>query len=149
MAAPTPRPKTGRRLALSLAALVAAGLAVALAIWGWPIVRGYQLFHGHGTLQAKILGGVTLPAAASSCVNCHDGQVSGGPRTIARLDRASLSTPRTPRGGLPVVYDEASFCRLLRDGIDPASVLVSRLMPRFEISDADCAALFAYARMRP
>lgn len=145
MAVPTPRPKTGRRLALLVAVLSAAGLA----LWDWPIVRGYQLFHGHGALQAKILGGVALPAAASSCVNCHDGAASGGPRTIARLDRASLSTPRTPRGGLPVVYDEASFCRLLREGIDPASVLVSRLMPRFDISDADCAAIFAYARMRP
>lgn len=137
-----------RRIGVAVVLGVAV-LAVALAVWLWPAAHGYMLFHGHSGLEAKIQSGVALPAAAAACVNCHDGAATGGPRPIARLDRATLSTPRTPRGGAPVFYDEASFCRLLREGIDPASVLLNRLMPRFTISDADCAALFAYARIRP
>lgn len=132
-----------------VAALGVVVLAVALSAWLWPVARGYVLFHGHARLEAKIQGGIDLPSSATACVNCHDGAATGGPRPIARLDRAALSTSRTPRGGAPVYYDEASFCRLLREGIDPASVMLNRLMPRFTISDADCAALFAYARMRP
>ncbi|MFC3695173.1 hypothetical protein [Chenggangzhangella methanolivorans] len=137
-----------RRFAVAALVVVALAAAAVLA-WRSPIARGYMLFHGHAALEAKIFSGVALPVSASACVNCHEGAASGGPRAIARLDRTTFSAPRTPRGGAPVSYDEASFCRLMREGVDPASVMVSRLMPRFDVSDADCAALFAYVSRRP
>ena len=102
-----------------------------------------------------------LPALASRCVNCHSAG-SVAPNTVAasaapaaasaatnssfapRLTRQRLTEPIARRGGPPSRYDEASFCRLLRTGIDPAYVLIPRNMPRYELPDADCHALWMH-----
>ena len=48
------------------------------------------------------------------------------------------------RGGPPSGYDRGTLCRLLREGIDPAHVMVTRTMPRFDLDDAACAALWTH-----
>ena len=54
------------------------------------------------------------------------------------------------RNGPPSRFDEASFCRLLRTGVDPADIVVPRAMPRYAIDDTDCRALWAYlSRLEP
>jgi len=89
-----------------------------------------------------------LPAAATRCVNCHAGVAS-----TAALDSAVFATPlhvgtlrlaMSRRGGPPSTYDASSLCRVLRDGIDPAFVIVDQAMPRYQASDAQCAALWAW-----
>lgn len=89
-----------------------------------------------------------LPAAATRCVNCH----AGVART-ASLDSAAFATPLhagtlqlaiSRRGGPPSTYDASSLCRVLREGVDPAFVVVDQAMPRYQASDAQCAALWAW-----
>lgn len=87
-----------------------------------------------------------LPAAATRCVNCHaTGATAGQSLTAAfgpSLDSDTLSRAISRRGGPPSRYDAVSLCRLLREGIDPAWVMVDASMPRYEVSDAQCQALW-------
>jgi hypothetical protein len=105
--------------------------------------RGERLFRGEESLAAEVQGqGVPLPAEASRCVNCHSGPAAPA------LDRASLLGRVSRRNGPPSRYDEASFCALLRSGVDPALVVVLRVMPRYEVDEAQCHALFAFVTSR-
>jgi len=67
---------------------------------------------------------------------------------IARLSRHSLASLQPRRGGPPSRFDDSSLCRLLRTGVDPAHVVIQRSMPRYELSDADCRALWAHLSKR-
>lgn len=91
---------------------------------------------------------IDLPAAATRCINCH-----AGVATTDALGAAAFATPlhagtllhaMSRRGGPPSTYDAASLCRVLRDGIDPAFVIVDQAMPRYPASDAQCAALWTW-----
>jgi len=112
--------------------------------------RGHDLFSGAAPLRGTIVGHANaLPPQAARCVNCHGGSTAGPTAAAASaasfgplLTRTSLTQPVARRGGPPSRYDRATFCRLLRDGIDPAYVIIPRAMPRYEISDADCEALW-------
>jgi len=53
------------------------------------------------------------------------------------------------RGGPPVAYEQASFCRTLRTGVDPSHIVLPRTMPRFEADDTQCAALWDYLTQGP
>lgn len=118
-------------------------VALALATSSAPaseLRAGEAIFVGERALAARLGGDVTpLPPAATRCANCHR-DARFGPV----LDAASLAESRARRGGPPSRYDAASLCRLLRTGVDPADVVITRAMPRYAISDADCAALWHY-----
>jgi hypothetical protein len=105
--------------------------------------HGQGIFWGDRPVPAYIAGqDFALPASASRCGNCHGEQA---PQRIAPvLTAASLTQATSRRGGPPSRYEPASFCRLLRTGVDPAFVVVPRAMPRYDLSEADCAALWAY-----
>lgn len=135
-----------------LAALACAGLAATAAPW-WQArlqtqalrSQGLALYLGQAPLPAQLRGHEeALPGHAARCSNCHEGAQPIGPR----LDAAWLAQPQARRGGPPSRYDAASLCRLLREGIDPAKVLVSRAMPRYTLTDSDCAALWAHLLSR-
>ncbi len=64
------------------------------------------------------------------------------------LDADALARPQARRGGPPTRYDAASFCSVLRTGIDPASVVLAQQMPRYDLADQDCADLWAWLRER-
>ncbi|PZQ13586.1 MAG: hypothetical protein DI565_13650 [Ancylobacter novellus] len=148
MTAPPAAPAArGRRLG-AVIAVAAATILMAAAVAVWPWAKGYALYHGYLSMPATIAGtGVALPASASRCVNCHEG--SGGGRIgIAPLDGSTLAIGRRRSGGAMTVYDRESFCRMLRDGVDPSLVTVSRVMPRFALSDADCDALWRWTSGR-
>ncbi len=133
-----------------LAALVFAHGAFASD--GASAVRGKQLFEGEQALTARIVGqDFALPTEASRCVNCHglaQNSASSAPTASQRvgpaLTRAALTDAVRRRGGPPSRYDEASLCKLLRSGVDPAHVIILRTMPRYEISDADCRSLWQH-----
>lgn len=64
--------------------------------------------------------------------------------SLRRSIGASCAKPGRARGGPPVAYEAATFCRTLRTGVDPAHVVLPRAMPRFEVDDVQCAALWDY-----
>jgi hypothetical protein len=107
--------------------------------------RGERLFVGEEPLQGAITGhDDPLPAFASRCVNCHDPAASEKANYGSKLTRAALLEAAARRGGPPSSYGAGSFCRLLRTGIDPAHIVIMRAMPRYEIDDAQCLAIWNY-----
>lgn len=143
---------------MTAAALWAAAFASTAAPGGdAEPAHGQRLFAGTEPMRGRIAGHAdALPALASRCVNCH----APGRSTVAApaasaaaptntsfaplLTPAYLTVPVARRGGPPSRYDEATFCRALRTGIDPAYVIVSRSMPRYDVNDADCRALWRH-----
>lgn len=114
---------------------------------------GKRLFMGELALTARIAGNdLPLPADGSRCTNCHDGNNaaagSGTPAFAPPLAASTLLTERKRRGGPPTRYSLESFCSLLRTGIDPASVLVARAMPRYDLDTEKCRALWNYIKAR-
>lgn len=115
--------------------------------------RGRLLYLGQSPLVARIAGqDFALPAHASRCANCHLPSASAANATTAAdtqrvgpvLTPAMLTEPTRRRGGPPSRFDSATFCRLLRTGVDPAHVLIERTMPRYHISDTDCSSLWRH-----
>lgn len=98
-----------------------------------------------------------LPQQAVRCVNCHRPE-SGPTGSVAATDSAALATdkfapalgPRlltqsvARRGGPPSTYDRNSFCKLLREGVDPAHVMIPQAMPRYTLTDEECEALWLF-----
>ena len=127
------------------------------------VAAGKALFDGSVPLKARMVGHETdLPPSAVRCANCHTRQgpppaaasarglaalPGASPRDIyaAALSRAALLQDRPRRGGPPSCYDQAAFCRVLRDGIDPASVIVTQTMPRYSVSEQECHDLWTFA----
>lgn len=146
------------------AALVAALLAAVplTAVWGNQAAapgrgasdrsaerlrgRGEAIFAGRRPVLGRIRGHDSdLPPEVVACRQCHPPSRSsgdGGTAAAPFLDRQLLLRPIQRRGGPPSVYDLQSFCKLLRTGIDPAYVLIDRIMPTYAMSDTDCAALW-------
>jgi hypothetical protein len=110
--------------------------------------RGRALFHGELRLTARMVGhDDALPQEAVRCRNCHSKQPGAGdaaqdfaPLLNARTLQAAL--PR--RGGPPSKYGVKALCRVLREGIDPAHVVIQQAMPRYSVSDGECEALWNY-----
>jgi hypothetical protein len=120
-----------------------------------PIARGAEatapegrnLFFGAAALRGRIATHPNmLPGTVLRCANCHaQGRGPDVARSVApRLDRAWLVEPQARRGGPPTRYDGAAFCTLLRLGQDPAHVLINVQMPRYEIGERECDALWRF-----
>jgi hypothetical protein len=118
--------------------------------------RGAALFDGRTPLAGRVVGhAVALPPAATRCANCHEqanatpsapGAASAPFATV--LDGAGLGSMRVRRGGPASRYDAASLCGVLRSGTDPAHVMISTTMPRYDITDAQCLELLAFLAAR-
>ena len=129
----------------------AALLALLLGAAAKPelVAQGQKLYTGESQLSARMVGHTqVLPQEAVRCVNCHQRE-SDPPREATenfgpRLGPSGLTKPSPRRGGPPSVYDARSLCRVLRDGIDPAHVMIPQTMPRYTLSDAECEALWSY-----
>ena len=107
--------------------------------------RGAELFDGSLPLTARIAGHAErLPAEATRCINCHRANRDGRDAIAPLLTRQHLLELVARRGGPPSQYDERTFCRVLRSGIDPAWVILPRVMPRYEVDEATCSALWAH-----
>jgi hypothetical protein len=128
------------------------------------LAAGATLFNGTAPLAAHAPGDPDqLPSIASRCTNCHerttglvaglppsaDGRSAGTAATYASpLDAAWLTTSRVRHGGPATRYDEAAFCTVLRTGVDPAQVMIPPVMPRYDVTDDQCASLWVYVRSR-
>lgn len=154
-------------LRVSLGLLLLCGL-VWLTVHRWQIsqgrTQGRLLYQGEVPLTGRLGGHATpLPPSASRCVNCHgvpgrapppapsgtgpEGLRTPGPPVVnvaPPLGGEALTSARARRGGPASRFDPASFCTLLRTGVDPAYIVLPRAMPRYDITDADCMALWLY-----
>lgn len=156
-------PVTTRRRRIALFALAGACAALAsFVLWrdSGAAGRGQAMFSGDAPLSAHLHGhDAALPVLATRCINCHGGIDDGGAAARAagntglrltgktaasKLDHDALTTARVRRGGPATRYDAKSLCTLLRSGVDPAGVMIPDAMPRYEASDAQCSALWAY-----
>ncbi len=109
--------------------------------------KGSELFSGAAPLQGRLYTqSEDMPTAVTRCANCHAHADSASvPYSNApRLTQQWLEQDRKRRGGPRSHYDVASFCTLLRTGVGPDRILINVEMPRYSISDADCAALWSY-----
>lgn len=115
--------------------------------------RGAQLYRGQPPLQARMAASEDdLAPAAARCVNCHGADARGiteGGIAGSDIRGAILSRRVARRGGPPVAYTRQSFRTALRSGHDPASVVLSRAMPRYTLSDRDADALWAFLLSLP
>lgn len=119
----------------------------AMAIADSSSEAGRRMFFGEVTLQGRIAGHPELlPPYLIACSNCHagdDGQ--GSANALAPpLTRSMLTQERRRRGGPPSMFSTSSFCRLLRTGVDPAYIVVTRRMPRYTLTDDQCSGLWRY-----
>jgi hypothetical protein len=123
------------------------------------VALGRSLWVGTRPLAAHVAGqDFELPQDAAVCTNCHQSgpasaSTAASPVSLAQpfgppLTRTTLSQPRGRRGGPPSVYDSAKLCRALRDGIDPALVVIPQTMPRYAFTDQQCQALWAFLSTR-
>ncbi len=93
--------------------------------------------------------------AQTGCAGCHGRDGRGG--TVG----AMMGSFRTPdirwtslssdqgshvNGQAHAAYDEASFARAVRDGIDPEGDRLDAPMPQWRLTDAEMAALIAYLK---
>jgi len=109
--------------------------------------RGAALFNGREDLQGKLDGmSITLPPETLRCKNCHSGPglAAVSNSSAPALTASTLMTAQSRRNGPPSSYNPQTFCKLLRTGIDPAYVVVSRDMPRYSIDEAQCESLWSY-----
>jgi len=138
--------------AVAMGMTVAAGATMATQA---AARRGHALFTGGVApgrraatpLKARLRGHPSaLPPEVVVCANCHDGASRGAAAAKAapQLDRAFLLEPRVRRNGPASSYDQATFCRMLRTGVDPVYILGAREMPVYEIDDGSCADLWAF-----
>lgn len=144
--------KRTRVLAAACAALIVMAPVVLLFAENHVRAIGLELFDGRRPLVANIDGHLQmLPSTVATCSNCHDrvDATSASVRAPAReligseLTAFRLTSDLPRRGGPVTHYSAASFCRLLRTGVDPNGLSATRAMPRYEISDTDCGALWA------
>jgi hypothetical protein len=159
MAEPKHRDFTDRWLSSALAAVALTG-SLACKPEPSPLAKqGKDAFSGVVPLKAKMVGHETeLPASVVRCQNCHQ-TTSPAPAPSGSavpstgrpadsfgpvLNRAALTEARVRRGGPPSKYDSAAFCRLLKDGVDPAHVIIPMTMPRYSLSQRECDALWEY-----
>lgn len=113
-----------------------------------PMDVGCRIFAGQQPVVAHLRDDPrALPAATARCIQCHTPQ-DGAPAFAPPLSSGYLLGAMRRRGGPPSGYDQAAFCRALRDGVDPAGVLLRKAMPNFQVSDDECAALWRFVTAR-
>jgi hypothetical protein len=108
---------------------------------------GCRMFFGETPLQGAIVEhDRPLPPEVVACANCHSGDTrsTSGEALAPLLSRSMLIELRRRRSGPPSQFSAASFCRLLRTGVDPAYIVISRKMPRYVLDDEQCLDLWQY-----
>lgn len=109
--------------------------------------HGKRIFYGLDAVSATVQqNGTTLPTNASKCINCHSAQTPPGAWTGSSqyLSATTMTRMVSRRGGPASVYDQDKFCNAVRNGVDPAGVVLESKMPRYEMSDTQCADMWLF-----
>lgn len=141
MTSRSPRPAT--RAAICLALVTVTRLAR-----GEPSCEpdnlGCMIFNGQHAVAAHLRDdNQQLPAWTTRCINCHTETKAAGV-FAPPLTRGYLLDAKSRRGGPPSRYDLSAFCRALKDGIDPANVVLRKAMPHYQMLDIECTALWGF-----
>lgn len=108
---------------------------------------GSRLFHGFAPLHGRLYTqSDELPNGAARCANCH-AYANSTPvpySSAPRLSAQWLIVNRPRRGGPKSYYNQERFCSLLRTGVDPAYIVINVEMPRYELTDEECNALWVF-----
>lgn len=151
MASPSRRPAARVSIGLVLAAAALLVNATHVAHAAEPCAAddlGCAIFNGQHALAAQLRGDDrTLPASTTRCINCH-AQTDPAGAFAPPLTRDYLLDATSRRGGPPSHYDLASFCHALKEGVDPAGVVLRKSMPHYQVSDAECTALWRFITNR-
>lgn len=130
---------------LALSCLLRAEAAGTSALADASAATGRRMFFGDASLQGAIVGHPeALPPRLAACANCHEGAGLAAASFGPRLNGTRLTEMRGRRGGPPSAFSPASFCQMLRTGVDPASILITRQMPRYTLDDNQCLGLWHY-----
>jgi len=86
-------------------------------------------------------------AHLGACSDCHGANLAGGPVPLAgpEFPPASNLTP----GGELVGWTVDDFIKAVHTGVKPSGSILSEEMPRYQTSDEDLAAIFAYLQSLP
>lgn len=147
--------KGSRRALLARLLIVVCGGCLLLHPWEWktrkaaddPFSLGRRLYAGEVPLSGSIVGQSNLLSPkTAACINCHLAarQPSSDQAFAPPLKRSALIQAHRRRNGPPSVFSPASFCRLLRTGVDPVYIVVGRQMPRYQLNDQECIELWQY-----
>jgi len=128
--------------------------ALFLAIIATPLDLGKRIYttgtSPTGPIRAAMGDGETVAASIVPCASCHGadgrGREEGGavPSDIRHetLTRPySVTSPSRRRHG---PYDDRSLLRAITMGVDSAGNPLSNVMPRYQLTRADAAALIAF-----
>jgi ABC-type branched-subunit amino acid transport system substrate-binding protein len=94
-------------------------------------------------------GDVTVPATAVPCASCHgrDGRGRAERGVVPpNITWPALSAPYAATGRQRPPYGDTSVIRAVTMGIDAACNRLDPIMPRFQLTAADAAALLAYLK---
>lgn len=100
-------------------------------------------------VKAIVLGNVEVSGTHFTCLNCHRRSGLGGPegtKYVLPTNGKSLLMPRTDIYMSRPAYNEQSFALAMRTGQSPGGEFFDSIMPRFELSDLQMSALFAYLK---
>ena len=152
-----PRPRSSVFAMIAGCALTLVGARACTSERAREQETGRQLFAGERPLTATMAGhSAPLPQDAVRCTNCHRRETGAVARPAAEsaldetqdfgpgLGAGSLTRGVARRGGPPSVYDGGSFCRVLREGIDPAHVVIAQTMPRYTMTPAECESVWIF-----
>lgn len=109
-------------------------------------LQGRDVYAGRGLLNGHVSGD-RLTGPAARCQGCHGAAGEGGAEGetfVPPLTGKALTAARPRRGGPPSKYDAAAFCHGLRTGMDPAGVMFSTIMPRYEMDGRTCRQLWDF-----
>lgn len=135
--------RTAARVALMLG-LASITYVVHAAPLCEPRDLGCAIFNGQHSVAAQLRDDDhLLPGSTTRCANCHS-QTGAADAFAPPLSAGNLFPAKSRRDGPASSYDQATFCRALREGIDPANVLLRKAMPHYRISDTECAALWHF-----
>lgn len=135
--------RSAARAAIGLA-LAAAARSAGAAQPCEPADLGCSIFSGQHAVPAHLRDDDRpLPAWTTRCINCHT-QTEPAAAFAPPLTADYLLAATRRRGGPPSQYDLATFCHALKDGVDPAGVVLRKTMPHYQISDSECAALWRF-----
>jgi ABC-type branched-subunit amino acid transport system substrate-binding protein len=121
------------------------------------------------SINGYINGDVHAPGHAFACVSCHmrsglgslEGTVlttpvsgsllyrsrrtASGPRTGMRMGNTRFAPPSQPTPPRPA-YTDTTLADVIRGGVDSSGRVIDQIMPRYNFTDHDMAALISYLK---
>lgn len=147
---------------------LACGLLLAVAAIGVgraqadPAELGARIYRDGATpsgLRAELPGGISLPPGQGACMGCHrasgmgaiEGRTLAPPVTGEALyNPGSASTqafgPDFARRARRPAYSDATLAQAIRAGVDPNGRSLAAPMPRYNLDDAEMAALIGHLK---